>query len=404
MDGNPVFNGDLLVVDNKIEKIAEEIECDDFDRFIDCKGNIILPGFKNAHAHGAMTFLRGGGKDLSLHDWLFTYCFPREDKLIPSDVYYCAKVAFCEYIASGITSSFEQYFFPLETARAAEEMGFRVVLHGTYNDITSEENLIEYYKKYNENRESLVTYQIGNHAEYTTDPVLEEVTGKVLKELKAPFFVHISETQSEVDECYKRHGVSPVQYYNNLGFYDYGGAGHHCNFFSDEDIRIFKEKNVSIVTNPGSNLYLNSGVCPVQKYLDLGFNIAIGTDGPASNFALDMFQEMKLVLKNNPNIPCYEIVKMATTNGAIAMRIPECDSLCEGKLADIIMIDKSVMNDEFDPYNAIVKNGSKQSVNLTMINGKILYINGGFVIGQKLIDIYKKCKEVTQRIDKEIEQ
>lgn len=403
MDDTPVFNGDILVIDNRIAKIAEEIECEDFDKFIDCKGNILLPGFKNAHAHSAMTFLRGGGKDLSLQDWLFTYCFPREDKLIPSDVYYSAKVGFCEYIAGGITSSLDQYFFPLETARAAEEIGFRVVLHGTFNPFTSKVDLIRLYKEYNSNPNSLVTYQIGLHAEYTSDPESEKVIGEVLKELKAPFFVHISETEKEVKECYERHGVSPVKYFDNLGFFDYGGGGYHCNFFSEEDIKIFKDKNVAIITNPGSNLYLKSGTCPVQKYFDLGFDIAIGTDGPASNFDLDMFQEMRMIHENNPNIPCYEILKMATTNGAKAMRIPDCDSLQEGKLADIIMIDKSVIKDNEElSLNAIVENGNKRLVKMTMINGNVLYKEGGFIIGQKLIDIYRKCKEVKERIDGEI--
>lgn len=405
MDDTPIFYGDILVNGNRIEKITESIETEEFDKFIDCKGNILLPGFKNAHAHTAMTFLRGGGKELSLQDWLFTYCFPREERLTGSDVYYCAKVGFCEYIQAGITTAFDQYLFPLETARAAEEIGFRVVLVCCYESTTTENDLISEYKMFNSKDEPLVTYQIGIHAEYTLDERHLNVINNIIKDLKVPFYTHISETQKEVDECYKRHGVSPVKYFDDLGMFDYGGGGYHCNFFNEEDVEIFKNKNVSIITNPGSNKYLNSGVCPVQKYYDLGFKVAIGTDGPASNYDLDMFQEMKLIHKNNPNIPAYEILKMATTYGAWAMKIPDCDSLQEGKLADIIMVDKSVILDnDANSLNAFIENGDKHSVKMTMINGQVLYFEGGFVIKQRLIDIYRKCKEVTERINKEMEE
>ena len=355
---------------------------------------------------GPILFVSGiDGKDgfkQKLQEWLFNYCFPREAKLIPSDVYYCSKVGFAEYIQAGITAALDQYFYPIEIGRAAEDIGFRVVLHGAFNGYTSKEMLLDLYRKYNSNPNSLITYHIGLHAEYTSDEEQESVVKEVLKELKAPFFVHISETQKEVDECYERHGMSPVEYFNSLGFYDYGGAGYHCIYFNDKDIDIFKEKNVSIVTNPGSNKYLESGTCPVQKYYDLGFKVAIGTDGPASNYDLDMFLEMKLIHENNPNIPCYEIVKMATSHGAIAMQLPNCDLLDQGKLADIIMLDKNIIKDNKNIFDAIVENGIKSSVKMTMINGKILYKEGGLILNEHLIDIYKKCKEVSERIDKEV--
>lgn len=403
MDGSPVFKGDILINNNKIVDIKDEIECEDFDKFVDCKGNILLPGFKNAHAHTAMTFVRGGGKGLKLQEWLFNYVFPREAKLIPSDVFWCSKVGFAEYIQAGITAALDQYYFPIEIGKAAEDIGFRVVLHGAFNSYTSKDTLKYLYNKYNTAEDSLVRYHIGLHAEYTSDPEQEKVVKEVLNELKAPFFVHISETRKEVEECYDRHKMSPVEYFNSLGLYDYGGAGYHCIYFNDKDIKIFKEKNVSIVTNPGSNKYLNSGVCPVQKYYDLGFNVAIGTDGPASNYDLDMFFEMKLIHEQNPNLPCAEILKMATRNGAIAMQIPECDSLQVGKMADIIMLDKEIVSTK-DILGDIVRNGTKKSVKMTMINGKILYKDGGLILKEPLINLYRKCKEISNRIDKEVEE
>ena len=401
MDNSPILKGDILINGNIIEKIDRKID-EKVDQEIDCEGNILLPGFKNAHAHTAMTFLRGGGEGLSLQDWLFTYCFPREDKLTPSDVYYATKVGIVEYIQAGITAALDMYFYPIEIARASEELGFRMVLQGMYNSYTQQEDLIRLYKEYNSKENSLVTYQVGVHAEYTLGEEAEKNTLEVIKGLKIPFFTHISETEHEVKECYERHGISPVKYFADKGFYDYGGAGYHCIFFSDVDIKIFKEKNVSIITCPGSNKYLNDGVCPVQKYFDNGFDVAIGTDGPASNLDLNMFYEMRVLKENNPNIPAYEILKMATRNSALAMKLNNCDILAEGKLADIIMLDSNLISDKMDIAQSIVENGMKTSVKMTMIDGKILYMDGKFFLGEEISEMYENCEKVKERINGEI--
>ena len=398
MDDSPLLNGDILIDGNKIKKIDKNISENGVDQVINCEGNILLPGFKNAHSHTAMTFLRGGGKDLPLQEWLFTYCFPREDKLTPSDVYYASKVGLIEYIQGGITACLDQYFFPLELGRASEEIGFRTVLQGTYNSFTSKEDLIRFYKEKN----GLVTYQFGVHAEYTSDDELLKNVGEAVKEVKAPFYTHISETEKEVKDCYERHGVSPVKYFADKGLFDYGGGGYHCIYFSDEDIKIFKEKNVAIITCPGSNKYLNDGVCPVQKYFDLGFDVAIGTDGPASNYDLNIFLEMRLIHENNPNIPCYDILKMATRNSALAMKLNNCDILAEGKLADIIMLDSNLISDKIDIAQSIVENGMKTSVKMTMIDGKILYMDGKFFLGEEISKMYENCEKVKERINGEI--
>ena len=225
---------------------------------------------------------------------------------------------------------------------------------------------------------------------------------EVINELKIPFYTHISETEKEVKDCYERHGVSPVKYFTDKGLFDYGGGGYHCIYFSDEDIKIFKEKNVAIITCPGSNKYLNDGVCPVQKYFDLGFDVAIGTDGPASNYDLDMFMEMRLIHENNPNIPAYEILKMATRNSAIAMRLNNCDILAEGKLADIIMLDSNLISDKIDIADSIVTNGDKDSVKMTMIDGNILYMNKKLLLNGDVKKMYEDCEKVKERINGEI--
>lgn len=411
MDNDQITNGNLVVIDDRIAYIGDDYsKYEPFDIIHDCKGNVIMPGFKNAHAHSAMTFLRSKADDLSLQDWLFDVVFPREAKLRKNDVYEMSKLAFLEYLTSGITASFDQYYFPLYTGKAAEEMGFRVVLLGTYNQDCDLNGLIERYHRFND-QDGLVRYCFGIHAVYTLEPNELEKVVEACHILKAPFFVHVSENQKEVDDCYKERGMSPVQFLDKNGAYDYGGGGYHCCFFNDEDIEIFKRHNCSVVTCPGSNSKLASGIAPISKYLEEGINVAIGTDGPASNNCLDMFKEMsllfslqKLTLKNPAALPAFEILKMATVNGAKAMGLKDCDILEVGKKADIIEIDLSRPN--MHPFNNIVNNivysGSKENIKMTMINGKILYMNGKFFTKERPSTIYKKCQKIGERIEKEL--
>ncbi len=412
MTGENVFFSNIVVENDRISYIGNDYEkYGPFDIVRDCKGNVLMPGFKNAHTHSAMTFLRSKTDDLKLQDWLFGVVLPREEKLRKNDVYELAKLAFLEYLTSGITACFDQYYSPLETAKAAEEMGMRVVLLGTYNkDFDVVKKLCDIYHQFND-KDGLVKYCLGVHAEYTLgDGELEKVV-EVSHVLKCPFYAHISETEKEVKECYERRGMSPVAYFEKMGAYDYGGGGYHCCYFSDDDIEIFKRHNCTVVTCPGSNSKLASGIAPISKYLEKGLNVAIGTDGPASNNSLDMFKEMtllyslqKLSLNDASALSGYEILKMATVNGAKAMGLNDADVLEVGKKADIIEIDLSRPN--MQPINNIIDNivysGSKDNVKMTMINGRILYKDGKFFTKERPSTIYRKCQKIGDRIDKEV--
>ena len=406
-----IIEGDLVVDNNLIAYIGNSSsDYAPFDRIIDCHKNLLMPGFKNAHTHSAMVFLRGKADDVALQDWLFNIVFPREEKLIPSDIYHLNKVAYLEYVSSGITACFDHYFFPLEAAKAAEDFGMRTLLLGTHDPLkTSVEDLVKYYKHFNELKDGLVTYTIGFHAEYTTDAALLEGTKKAIEELKCPFFTHIAETVNEVQECLKRHDTTPAQYLYEEGLFKYGGGGFHCVYLSGFEERIFAKNNLSIISCPSSNAKLASGVAPLSRYLKRGINIALGTDGPASNNSLDMFKEMymaatlaKLVDRRPDSIPAFEILKMATVNGAKAMGMNNSDVLAPGKYADIIMIDLAKPN--MQPINNIVTNlvyaGSKDNIKLTMINGKILYEDGHYFINENLEDIYQKAQEIAHRLEK----
>ena len=408
-----IIEGDLLVKDNRIVYIGNESDSyAPFDRVIECNKNLLMPGFKNAHAHSAMVFLRGKADDVNLQEWLFNIVFPREEKLIPSDIYHLNKVAYLEYLSSGITACFDHYFFPLEAAKAAEEFGMRTLLLGTHDPLkTSVADLKKNYLYFKNKKDGLVTYTIGFHAEYTTDEALLEGTKQAIEELKCPFYTHIAETQKEVMECLKRHDKTPAQFLYDEGLFKYGGGGFHCIYLTGYEERLFAKNGLTIVTCPASNAKLASGVAPLSRYVKKGINVALGTDGPASNNCLDFFKEMtlvtglqKLITKDPTAFPAYEVLKMATVNGAIAMSMNDADILEVGKRADIIEIDLDKPN--MQPLNTIVNNivysGSKDNIKMTMIDGKILYMNHEFFLKEDLKDIYKKCQEITDRIDQEV--
>jgi 5-methylthioadenosine/S-adenosylhomocysteine deaminase len=276
----------------------------------------------------------------------------------------------------------------------------------------STQDLRENYLAINRQSE-LVSFRLGFHAEYTaTDEMLEDLA-KLANEFKAPVFTHISETQNEVNGCIERRGTTPTVYLDKIGLFNYGGGGFHGVFLTDEDIEVFKRRNLHLVTCPSSNTKLASGIAPVQKFIDQGLNLSIGTDGPASNNCLDFFREMflvtglsKLKTMDPTATDGYQVLKMATVGGARAMGLDDADVLGVGKLADIIMIDLHRPN--MQPINNVEKNivysGSKENVKLTMINGRILYENGQFFVDEPIEEIYKNAQAVTDRIKSEVKK
>ncbi|PIE77113.1 MAG: amidohydrolase [Clostridiales bacterium] len=408
-DGFNLTEGEVWVQGDKISYIGPKKSCGGFnwDRRVDAAGNLIMPGFKNAHTHSAMTFLRSYADDLPLMDWLHQKIFPMEAKLNPDYIYHLTKLAIMEYLSSGITANFDMYFVNDSIAQAAIDTGFRTVMVGTIFDdvkqVAEQEEIFNKFQNYADN----VSFKLGFHAEYTTnDAVMKELSALAHK-LQEPVFSHNSETEAEVAACIERHGVTPTVYMNEHGLFDYGGGGYHCVHLTEQDRRIFLEKGLSIVTNPAANLKLASGIADINSALKMGINIGIGTDGPAGNNALDMFREMFLVSglakvynKDAAVVDAYDVIKMATMGSAKAMGLDDCDVLAEGKKADLIMIDLNQPN--MQPLNNIVKNvvysGSKSNVKMTMIDGVIRYEDGAYNIGDKAEDVYKKANQIIEEI------
>jgi len=403
---NIIEGGDLWVEDNRITYIGEPKNSGinmTWDRQIDVKRNLLMPGFKNAHTHSAMTFLRSYADDLPLLEWLNQQIFPMEAKLNSEHIYHLSKLGIMEYLTSGITANFDMYLTPDTIALASKDCGYRTVMAGGLNNFTQSLELIEeWYNKYN-NYNELISFKLGFHAEYTNSKELLKGMAGLSEKYQAPVYTHNSESQEEVNECIERNHMTPTAYLNSLGMFNYGGGGYHCVHMTDEDLQIFKEKGLSIVTNPGSNLKLASGIAPIQRMMDLGINVGIGTDGPASNNCLDMFREMFLVTglakireKDASVMDANHVLYMATVGGAKAMGLTDSDTLEAGKLADIIMIDLNQPN--MQPINNITKNivysGSKQNIKMTMVNGKILYEDGKYNIGVSAEEVYEKANTI----------
>lgn len=414
MKDTQILEGELWVQDQKILYVGDGSDVDTvyqelalesiaWDREIDCEGNLLMPGFKDAHTHSGMTLLRSYADDLPLADWLNQQVFPIEAKMDGEMIYHLTKLAVLEYLTSGITAIFDMYLTPETIARACVDMGMRCVQVSGQNNFSQSLELTEQmYQKLNHD-DPLLSYFIGFHAEYTCSRELLESVAALAHKYHAPVFTHLAETRAEVEGCKERYGMSPVKLLDSLGVFDYGGGGYHCVYLDEEDMEIFRKRNLSAVTNPGSNTKLASGIAPISDYLQRGINVAIGTDGPASNNCLDMFREMFLVtglakLRENDAaaVDALEVLKMATVNGSKAMNLPDTDVLDRGKAADIIMIDLHQPN--MQPINNIPKNivysGSKQNVKMTMIQGKILYENGQFTKAYDVEEIYRKANEI----------
>lgn len=383
-----IISGEIWIKHNKIEYIGKRIASEEvFDKSINLNGNLIMPTFKNAHTHSAMTFARSYADDMPLNEWLMNKIFPLESKLTETHVYYYAMLANMEYLTSGISAVFDMYYEPEAMKRASIESGIRTVFCGAINNFKESVDILEgYYKQYNKDNE-LLSYMIGFHAEYTSSIDLMKEIGKLASKYKAPVYVHNSETMEEVKKCIEKYGRTPTKLFLDCGLYEYGGGGFHCTHLNEQDREIFIKKNLYAVLNTCSNLKLASGIAPAYKYWKQGMNLALGTDGPASNNALDMFREMyitavlqKVMEEDAKGIPAYEVIKMATVNSAKAMGLSNTDVLAVGKYADLMVLDMNTPNMQPRNHmmNHILYSGGKHNIYMTMINGVIQYVNGKF--------------------------
>lgn len=407
-----IENGYLGVDGDKIDYIGSNKPKKSYDNEKDMSNKLLMPGLINTHGHTAMNLLRGIGNDLPLQDWLHLI-WPIEDKMRDEEFSSGMDMAILEMLASGTTSFCDMYMHPMVTQKCIEKSGIkanltRVMMGGSedsdYLTFPNRAEAIDFFKNYNGAFNDRLHVDWSVHAEYTISEKLASAFASEIKTYGGRLHIHLAETKREVEECIERRGKSPVKWFNDLGFFDIPTYAAHSVWVTDEDLAIMKEKNVSPVHNPSSNMKLGSGFAPVPKMLSLGLNVGLGTDGCASNNNLNMFEEMHIasIIHNgytgNPTLmKPYEVVKMATINGAKIQGRSDTGSLEVGKKADIIALDmdKPHLVPDYDTLALIVYSSQGSDVVMTMVDGKILYENGEYYTldRDKILYEYMKSSE-----------
>jgi 5-methylthioadenosine/S-adenosylhomocysteine deaminase len=360
---------------------------------IDCGGKVLMPGLLNAHTHVPMTLLRGLADDLRLDVWLMGYMMPVEREFVSPDfVKLGAKLACAEMIRSGVTAFADMYYFEEHIAQAVAEVGMRAVasqsvLKFPSPDAASFEESLALAREYIQRWKGhpLIVPSIAPHAAYTCTPEILRAAAELAVEFDVPLHTHISETSFEVENMRNEQGMPVVPYMKKQGLFEAKVLAAHCVHIDEGEIRQLHRHGAGVAHNPSSNLKLASGVAPVKRMIDLGLNVGIGTDGPASNNDLDMFEEVRLAaflakgISGDPTaLPARTALAMGTRIGARAMHIGDITgSLEPGKRADLILVDISPVHnsprfkrDENNTYAQIVYAGHASDVTDVMINGQ----------------------------------
>jgi len=387
-----IKNGFITISGNTISAIGEGKPVHTGE-LIDVKKKIIIPGFINAHTHLAMTIYRGLADDLPLHTWLEEHIWPAEAKNTnDATVRTGARLGLTEMIMTGTTTFSDMYFFTNSCAEETVKMGLRGVMgEGVLDFATNSykktgealkiaEQFVERWKNH-----PLITPAFVFHSTYACGKETLLAVKELALKHKVRLHTHVSETNEEIAMVKEKSGLNPVELLNNTGLLSSGLTAAHCVWTTENDWELFLNAKTSIAHCPTSNLKLGSGIAPVPQMLKMGINVALGTDGCASNNNLDMVEEMRLaalIHKGNQLDPTLitakEALKMATINGAIALGLDEkIGSLEVGKLADMLFIDinNTFMEPIYDYYSAIVYSMNSCCIDSVMVNGKLLMEN-----------------------------
>lgn len=381
----------IAVRDQKITYIGSTEPADfQADTIIDGKGMLATAGMVNTHGHVSMTLLRSYADDMSLMDWLENKIWPIEAKMNVKDIYWGAMLGIAEMLKGGTTCFADMYCFMDDVAKACAETGIRANLSrgliglAPDKDVKLHEN-IQLFKDWHgyDNGRIRITY--GPHAPYTC-PVdyLEKVIAAAQKD-NAEIQMHLCETKGEVDGCLKEHNMTPIALMDKLGMFEMGTIAAHCVYLSEQDMDIMAQKHVRVAHNPQSNLKLASGIAPVEKMLEKGICVGLGTDGASSNNNLDMLEECrtaamlhKVTALNPLALPAETAWNMATVNGAKTLGFADLGKLEEGQLADIVLWDmhKPYWYPRHNKQSLLVYAANSNDADTVIINGKVVLQNG----------------------------
>ena len=378
-----------------------------FDQEIDGKGNVLMPGFVNAHTHVPMTAMRGYGDGNNLQDWLNNYIFPVEARWDDRAVRSCTALGLAEMIASGVTTIADMYMHTDIIAQEVASAGISANLScggvqfsdtldpATHGDCVVQRELTEKWHNYNDGQ---IRINASIHGEYTSHKELWQWMADYAREHKLGMHVHISETRAEHEACIARHGKTPIQTLNDYGVWDGRAIAAHCVWTTPEDWAIMAEKRISAIHNPISNLKLGSGIAPVPAMKKAGVNVCLGTDGVSSNNCTDFFSDLKFAAILHNGAGCdplallpLDALKMATRDGGVALG-RQTGVIQAGYEADLILVDFSHLN--LTPCHSVISNlayaAHGSDVCMNMARGKVIYKDGDFLT----IDLERVRREV----------
>jgi 5-methylthioadenosine/S-adenosylhomocysteine deaminase len=413
-----IENGELLIENGLIKKVGKKVDAENAEVF-DAQGQWVMPGFVNTHTHLPMTIFRGLADDLPFDQWLHKKIWPAEKKFLnKASIRIGSELGILEMIQGGTTTFNDMYFFSPQVAEAVEKSKIRGFIGEsvvdfpthTYNNLEEalqiNRDLIRNYKDHPNVRPSL-----SAHAPYSCSPETIQEVKALAREHDLVYNIHISETQEEVQESLTKKGKRPVEYLNDLGVLDNRTVGAHCVWLNEEEIEIYKASGANVSHNPSSNLKLACGFAPIHKFIQKGINVAIGTDGAASNNNTDMIEEMRLstlIHKGTSNDPTVlnakTSLRMITMNGANAVGMGEqLGSIEEGKIADLVFIDlnKPRTTPIYDVHSSLVYAAHSGQIQSVMINGE-------FVMKDKQMltldeeKVKAEAQELANKIKKEI--
>lgn len=411
-DTDVIKETNIYIEGNRIAAIGEAPEGFRADKIIEGKDKLAIPGLINCHTHSYMSFMRNIADDLSFMDWLFGRIDPIEQQMTDEDTYWGACLAILEMMKSGTTCFNDMQMNIHQTTRAVKESGMRAVicrgLVGSGNDEAGQIRLKQAYEERDAAADcDRLTFMLGPHAPYTCDDGFMRIVSEEAKKNHMGIHVHLSESESEIQQIKEKYGCSPIEMAEKNGLFDVPAIAAHCVQVTESDMEILKNKHVSVVTNPASNMKLGNGFAPIPAMLEKGINVCLGTDGAASNNSLNLFHELSLLtlihkgVKRTPQcISAEEGFRIATINGAKALGLEkEIGSLEAGKKADIAILDLNMPS--LNPRNNLLAglsysaNGSE--VETVIIDGKVTMENRKVLTMDEDL-IYKKVNDIVARL------
>ena len=400
-------NMDILIEDNKIKRIEKNIN-EDCEKVINASGKVVMPGLINTHSHISMSIFRETVDGLKTQDWLTQKIWPMEDQLTNEDIYYATMLSCIEMIETGCTCINDMYFMTEDIIKATLESGVRLQTTRTLMGHNKEDlirldelkNLLENYKY------ETITFNAGIHGLYTSNEEYVKKCVDFAEEKNLPIHMHFCENTQEREDIKRDYNVEEPSDVIKRDFKGIHNILAHSVKISDKDIQNLKETNTYIAHCPVSNLKLGCGIAPITKMVEEGLCVSLGTDGQGSGSNLDMFETMKFTallqkgINENPeDLPAYEVLKMATINGAKALKLNETGEIEEGKLADLIIInmEETITKPINNIFAEIVYNVKGSNVDTTIVNGKVLMENRKINNVNKK-EIIQKCEKIIGRI------